>query len=488
LDRSGPAAPGVRTRGSLGVGLALLGVALAWFALTAAPLDPHTTTYRALGPYPDAPEYLDAAVCFLETGRFEIDIAGQRLPSRYPPGYSLLLATALAAGVEPLEAPLAVNRVLAVTLPATAWGFFAWAGRPVAGGLTALLLAVQPWFILVARSPLSELAALWPAAVGAGLLFRGGRRSEAAGAALLGLSIGVRIANLFLAPLAIAASWGDRRGMVRNLGAFVAGCVPLAAWQWATFGSPFATGYGFWLAGAERDTFSLSNAPAQLAMLANELIQNEAGPSVAWVYGAGSYIGPATLVLAAWAAVRLWRRRRPRRFLFATAAFAAPLLFYHYADFRLYLPIAATAVVAVGSEWPRIWAEAGTVRRVTAGFLLTAALIGLPGRRSELEALDMARALHLDWESREAAALDAFQALDPEPGAVALTDLNPPLIHALTGGRVSAAPLTDEHDYRFAGENFSFGEADRARFLEEARARGATVYTVRQGAATVREP
>lgn len=480
--------PHTQRRLSLALGLAGLAAAFVWFGLTAAPLDPATTTYRALGPYPDAPEYLDAAICFLETGRFEIDMAGDRFPSRFPPGYSLALAVPLALGVEPARAPLMINRAFSAALLLTLWGLFAWAGRPGTGGLAACLLAVQPWFILLARSPMSEPLAVWAAALAGGLLLLGGPRQRSAGAALLGLSVGVRLANVFLVPFVVAGCWGDRRALARSLAAFAAGAAPLALWQWATFGAPWATGYGFWL-GVEAAPFGLEHLPVQLAMLANEVIQNESVESVAWIYGAGSYVGPATALLAAWAAVRLWRGGgRPRTFVAAAAAFAAPLLFYFYPDFRLYTPLAAGAVAAVAATLPDLWRAGGTARRATLGFLLAAALLGFPGRRSELEALDMLRALHLRWETPQGEALDALLALDPPPGSRALTDLNPPLVHALTGGRVTAAPLNDDHDYRFAPQRFRFAAAERAAFVEQAQSQGAATYLVAQGAANERSP
>ena len=75
-----------------GIGAALLFAALLTFALTARVLDPEHSTYRALGPWPDGPEYVDAGRNWAETGSLRIHVAGELLPARFPPGYSLLLA------------------------------------------------------------------------------------------------------------------------------------------------------------------------------------------------------------------------------------------------------------------------------------------------------------------------------------------------------------------------------------------------------------
>ncbi len=89
----------------------------------------------------------------------------------------------------------------------------------------------------------------------------------------------------------------------------LAGAAPLLIYQALTFGAPWATGYGFWLAQGLGDVFHPRFFGTQAAALWSELTQTETGPSTAQIYGGGSYFSPWFVALAAWS---LWTlRRRP---------------------------------------------------------------------------------------------------------------------------------------------------------------------------------
>ena len=130
----------------------LSGSRLYWFSIAATAMifiatnlamRPLPHTYRMLAPWPDGPQYLDAARTLVEEGRYHIHIAGQEVPPRYPFGYSLLLASAYRTGVPLLMCPLWVNRVFALALLVLVSTVFARRRMWATAGLAVLLLATR---------------------------------------------------------------------------------------------------------------------------------------------------------------------------------------------------------------------------------------------------------------------------------------------------------------------------------------------------------
>ena len=116
-----------------------------------------------LGPYPDAVEYFAQANSILKQGAPKIQIGYDKLPSRYPPGYSLLMIPWLSClPHHGILAPFRTNQTIGLLLLLGGFGFYFAIGRPLAGGLGALLLATQPAFISFTRSPISDLSGRVP--------------------------------------------------------------------------------------------------------------------------------------------------------------------------------------------------------------------------------------------------------------------------------------------------------------------------------------
>src|SRR5262245_12347718 len=74
----------------LATGLICFVLSLLFYYGTVLRLDLRRTDFLDLGPYPDAVEYFAQANSILKKGEPKIEIAYDKLPSRYPPGYSLL--------------------------------------------------------------------------------------------------------------------------------------------------------------------------------------------------------------------------------------------------------------------------------------------------------------------------------------------------------------------------------------------------------------
>jgi len=471
------------------LGLVHLAVALGFFALTAIQVDPNRSYHSLLAPWPDAAEYVDFAVNWVERGERGIHLAGETHPSRYPPGYPALLAVANQLGVPFRWAPLVVNRIFAVFLLLAVFGILAARGQPGAGGLAALLLAVQPSFVVLSRAPLSEIASAACMLAAAWLLYTGSERADlrrlALGAFILGLAVNIRVSNALFGGLVLAAlyaaPWANRLRPAAVAGtAFAVAVLPLALHNYVAFGAPWRNGYGYWLdsRGAVADAFDFINIVPQLYMFWAEITQAESLQSTAGLFGAGSYVAPAFLLLVLFALFA--RRPNPRLFAFLIAGLggSAVLLFYYFADFRLHFAALVLAVPLVALHVSQRLQSGPAVVRLPLALLLVAAVLGWPGRRSALEAADMVRTPNLDIHCMECDSVDAFNRVVGDKPYLALVDMNPPYVHARTTGDRWIAPLDDVHDYRFHKGNFDYGREQRLRLVERARAEGREVYVV----------
>ena len=470
-------------------GRLLLAAALAVFVLTQLPLDPHTTIYSSLAPWPDAAEYVDGAVHLADTGRFAIHVAGREMPPRYPPGYSFLLAGLIKAGFEPLTAPLWLNRAFALVILLGLYLAFARAGYPLAGGLAALLMATRTSFVVLTRSPMSEVAAAAFMLGCVWALHRHWGRPKvslvALGGLALGLSATLRLLHvLFAGLLGLAAfragrlHWKDGAAAVA---AFLLGLSPVLLYNTATFGSPLETGYSFWIEDVDRGKsgFAFANIPERMADFADELTQSEAGPTTAHLYGAGSYLAPmlvGAILLSLW---KLRDDRFVRLTAAAAAAYFAAWFSYYYPEFRLCFPVIVLSVPFVAFAAVRCWNEhEGLLGRSALGLGLALLLAGLPGARSTFDLGDMIRTPSLYMiPAPEFATVEFLNSLKPVDSLV-LTDMAPPYVHALTSRARIVAPLLDNHDYSHHPENFKFGERERRALINAAQARGASIYAV----------
>src|SRR3982750_353444 len=90
MSSSVAARPPLRSPG-VAPGVLLLIVSLLFFYGTVLRVQFSRTDLLDLGPYPDAVEYFAQANSILKEGAPTIQIAYDKLPSRYPPGYPVLM-------------------------------------------------------------------------------------------------------------------------------------------------------------------------------------------------------------------------------------------------------------------------------------------------------------------------------------------------------------------------------------------------------------
>ena len=134
-------------------------------------------------------EYFAQANSILKEGAPTIQIGYDKLPSRYPPGYPLLMIPWLRfLPHNGILAPFRTNQTIGLLLLIGSFAFYFAIGRPLAGGLAALLLATQPAFITFSRSSMSDLSGAAAAVLAFALVY-------------IGLRLGAALANLLLQPL-----------------------------------------------------------------------------------------------------------------------------------------------------------------------------------------------------------------------------------------------------------------------------------------------
>src|SRR6266498_1139863 len=137
------------------------------------------TNFLDLGPYPDAVEYFAQANSILKEGAPTIQIGYDKLPSRYPLGYPVLMVPWLRfLPHNGILAPFRTNQTVGLLLLAVSFMFYFAIGRPLAGGMATLLIATQPAFITFSRSSMSDLSGGAVAVLAFALVYLGFARSE----------------------------------------------------------------------------------------------------------------------------------------------------------------------------------------------------------------------------------------------------------------------------------------------------------------------
>src|SRR6266446_5920343 len=181
------------------IGVLLLLCALTFYYFAVLRIDYSKTTLLDLAPHPDATEYFAQAKALRRDARPYIQIGYEKLPSRYPLGYPVLMLPWLKIlpGTDAVLAPFRTNQTIGLLLLLAVFAFYAYLAMPLMGGFAALLLATLPGFFTFCRSSLSDLSAssfVVLAFMFAYIGFKEERRWKLYfSAVLLGLSLNIRI-------------------------------------------------------------------------------------------------------------------------------------------------------------------------------------------------------------------------------------------------------------------------------------------------------
>jgi len=455
-----------------------------------------------LNPYPDAVEYFAQANSILKEGLPAIQIGYDRLPSRYPPGYPLLMIPWLRfLPHNGILAPFRTNQTVGLLLLIGSFALYCTIGWPLRGGLVTLLLATQPAFVSFSRSSMSDVSGAAAAVLAFVLVYIGLRRARRwpiyCAAIVLGLSVCIRPQLFFFAPLLIAMAlfpavdfW--RRWLMHCclvIMVFAVASLPYFVFNVFEFGHPLKTGYDFWVPEWTETTglFSVRNVPAQLAMLWSEITANWNEFRVANLFGTGTYIVLPFVFLALLGLtfVRV-DRFTVSAFLGAGSYFIATLT-YAFVDGRFYLPLFLLLVplAILPAEWAisnalRLRFSLSTVA-VLAVLLLTC--LGYPSqsdfkpKRNRSQAWDALHYPHGKGKSRWYEAQKEFaRTFKDEPGIV-LSDIDPAYLNALLPKQFVAAPIDGNHYYAYS-HLWHYGKPEAIQLVANGLGRATPVYAL----------
>lgn len=499
-----PSLPTDSRRFSLHVAVAILCfvLALLFYYGTVLRIEFKRTYFLELGPYPDAVEYFAQAKSLLKEGAPTIQIGYDKLPSRYPLGYSILMIPWLRfLSHNAIQAPFRTNQTIGLLLLAASFTLYLVIGRPLAGGLATLLIATQPAFITFSRSSMSDLSSGAIAVLAFALVYLGvdkRRRSLVYCAAIvLGLSLCIRPQLVFFAPLLVAmalfpanTSW--TRWFVHCclvLVVFAVAASPYFILNTLEFGRPFKTGYEFWIPtlADKQSAFSFNNVPRQVHMLWSELTGSRDSFGVANLFGTGTYLVPAFVILSLLGLAFVRIRR------FEISAFLAGIVYFiatvtlTWTDTRFYIPIFFLLVplAVLPAEWALNEALKMHFSISTLGVLLLFLLtcIGYPSQsgfkpnRNRSQAWDALRyANDKGLSPRYEAQKDFLHTFRYAPGVI-LSDIEPPYLNALLPKPFVAAPIDEHHNYCFS-QLWHYGKPEAIRLIQNGLDHAAPVYAL----------
>jgi len=460
------------------------------------------TDFLDLNPYPDAVEYFAQARSILKEGAPTIQIGYDKLPSRYPPGYPILMIPWLRfLPHNGILAPFRTNETIGLLLLISGFVFYVGIGRPLAGGLASLLLATQPAFISFSRSSISDLSggaviALAFALVYLGLAWRR-RWLIYCAAIVLGLSLCIRPQLLFMAPLLIAmalfptnVSWTKWfMHCCLALAIFVIAASPYFVLNTLEFGHPLKTGYEFWVPtlADKQAAFSLHNVPRQGGMIWSEITANWDQFRVANLFGTGTYVVPAFIFLSALGLAFVRVRR------FEISAFLAGIVYimatvtYTYVEGRFYIPVfflwVPLAVLPVEWAITRSFKSRYSFFGVAVLALFVLSCVGYPsqsgfkpkgGRSQAWDALHYANGNGKSlWYEAQKEFIRFFR---DAPGIV-LSDIDPVYLNVLFPKPFVAAPIDDHHNYCYS-RLWHYGKVEALRLVQSGLDHATPVYAL----------
>jgi hypothetical protein len=502
LPASAP--PDRQVSGGAAIGILCFLLALFFYYGAVLRVEFKRTDFLDLGPYTDAVEYFAQANSILKDGAPTIQIGYDRLPSRYPPGYPVLMIPWLRFLPDNgILAPFRTNQTVGLLLLTGSFMLYFAIGRPLAGGLAALLIATQPAFITFSRSSMSDLSGGAATVVAFALVYLGlawrRRLLIYCAAIVLGLSLCIRPQLVFMAPLLITIAlfpgnvswtrWFMHCCLV--LVVFVVAASPYFILNTLELGHPLKTGYEFWVPtlADKRAAFSLHNVPPQVAVIWSEITASWDQFRVANLFGTGTYVVPAFVFLSALGLTFV--RVRPfeiSAFLAGTVYITAIVTYNsNYVDGRFYMPVffLFVALAVLPAEWAL--GEALKLRFSIAGVGVLAVFLlscmgypsqsGFKPKSGRSQAWD---ALHYGNGNRKSLRYEAqkefARTFKDKPGIV-LSDIDPAYLNALLPRPFVAAPLDAGHNYRYS-RLWHYGKAEAVQLVAKGLGRGTPVYAL----------
>ena len=465
-------------------------------------IDLKRTSFLDLGPYTDAVEYFAQARSMLQEGAPTIQIGYDELPSRYPPGYPILMMPWLKfLPHDGILAPFRTNQTIGALLLTGSFIFYFAIGRPLAGGLAALLLGTQPAFITFSRSSLSDVSGGAAVVLAFALVYlglaRGHRWLIYCAAVVLGLSLCIRPQLVLMAPLLIAMALFPGTGSWMRwfahcclvLAVFAVAASPYFILNSLQFGHPLKTGYEFWVPALanKQAAFNLHNVSPQLALIWSEVTASWDQFRVANLFGTGTYAVPAFVVLSVLGLMFIRAGRFEISAFLAAIAYIISTVTYTYVEGRFYIPVLflMVALAVLPSEWAVDLALKGRFSfrsvAVLAAFLLSC--IGYPSRsgfKPESGRAQTWDAVHYQDQHRMSPRYEAQKAFirtfRDAPGIV-LSDIDAPYLNSLLPKPFVAAPIDENHYYSYS-LLWHYGKPEALQFVRRGLDHGIPVYAL----------
>jgi hypothetical protein len=452
--------------------------ALTFYYFAVLRVDYHKTMLLDLAPHPDATEYFAQAKSLRRDGWPSIQIGYEKLPSRYPFGYPVLMLPWLQIlpDADTVLAPFRTSQTMGLLLLLAVFTFYTYLAMPLTGGFAVLLLATLPGFFTFSRSSLSEISAsvlIVLAFMFAYLGFKEERRWKIyLSAVLLGLSLNIRLQSLFFAPLLLTMVIFPVKGMrwrwflhcVALPVVFVLAASPMLILNTIQFHSPLKTGYDLWASYFSRHhlLFCLRYIPRNALMLWREATLQPLGYEAANIFGTGTSFVPAFVILicAGLLFIRLsWFLCCA--FVAGLSSFAAALCYLFGGDVRFYLPLlillVAVAVLPVTWAAKNLFAGKRIVVALPVFILFAGACLGYPSRSGYNTAgIDRCQAwdaLHFaasPGESPQFVAQRDFARRLRRQSGIVLSDIDPVYLNALLPRSFVAAPIDGDHHYKWS--------------------------------------
>jgi hypothetical protein len=460
------------------VGVLLLLCALTFYYFAVLRIDYRKTALLDLGPYPDATEYFAQAKALRRDAWPYIQIGYEKLPSRYPFGYPMLMLPWLKVlrGADGVLAPFRTNQTMGLLLLLTVFAFYLYLAMPLTGGFAALLLATLPGFFTFCRSSLSEISASLLIVLAFMFAYLGVQEERRwkiyLSAILLGLSLNVRLQSLFFAPLLLAMAvlpmrrarlhWFFHCAAVPLV--FVIAASPMLILNTIQFHSPFNTGYDLWVPYFSRHhlLFCARYIPRNALILWREATLQPLGYEAANIFGTGTSFVPAFVILIC--AGLLFIRFSwflCCAFVAGLSSFAAALCYLFGGDVRFYLPLlillVAIAVLPVTWAAKNLFAGKRIVFALPVFILFAGACLGYPSRsgynRAGIDRCQAWDALHFTaspGHSTQFVAQSVFARRMRRESGIVLSDIDSVYLNALLPHSFVAAPIDEDHHYKWS--------------------------------------
>jgi hypothetical protein len=463
---------------SLLIGALLFFCALTFYYFAVLNIDYSKTTLLNLAPHPDATEYFAQAQALDRDGWPSIRIGYEKLPSRYPFGYPVLMLPWLKILQEAdhVLAPFRTSQTTGLLLLLAVFAFYVYLAMPLSGGFAVLLLATLPGFFTFCRSSLSEVSASLLIVLSfmfAYLGFKEQRRWKIyLSAVFLGLSLNVRIQSLFFAPLLLAMTlfppratpWRWLLHCAAVCIVFVAAAAPVLVFNSIQFGSALKTGYDFWVPyfSMKHLLFLPRYVPGNALNLWRQFSLQTHPYDAAYVFGTGTCFVPAFILLAG---AGLFLVRFSWFFVAASLAWlsslTASLCYLFGSDGRFYLPILLPLIAL--AVLPVTWAANNPFTRRSTGaalgvfVLFVASCLGYPSRSgyntpaiNRFQTWDALHVTSSPSESTEFVAQKQFaRQLGWQPGLI-LSDIDSVYLNALLPRSFAAVPIDAKHRYKWS--------------------------------------